>query len=195
VGRKWLTLRQSGERLPESRCVVEDKRPLCQLSSKRSEDSWQSGLLSSTVLAQITITAVVADTTRRCQTLGGTRRSVFLLVQHTMPSILRVSRCFAVQLCSYVLAGGGERDRRQSEGPKAERGRILAFTRYWFTLRLVCTNQPSFHSPRLPALPTLVQHYCTIIGQYTTPLPTSRVYVIHHTILVITISCKGQVVP
>ena len=43
-----LTLRQSGERLPESRCFVEDKRPLCQLSSKRLEDNWHSGLLSST---------------------------------------------------------------------------------------------------------------------------------------------------
>jgi len=51
VGRKWLTLRQSGERLPESRCFVEDKRPLCQLSSKRLEDNWQSGLLSSTFSA------------------------------------------------------------------------------------------------------------------------------------------------
>jgi len=35
--------------------------------------------------------------------------------------------------------------------------RILAFTRYSFTSRLLCTNQPSFHSRRLPALPTLVQ--------------------------------------
>jgi len=47
--------------------------------------------------------------------------------------------------------------------------------------------------PRPPALPTLVQHYCTMIGQYTTPLPIFRLYVIHHTILVRTISCKGQV--
>jgi len=30
VGRTWLTLRQSGERLPESRCFVENKRPPCQ---------------------------------------------------------------------------------------------------------------------------------------------------------------------
>ena len=29
--------------LPESRCFVEDKRPLCQLSSKRSEDNWHNG--------------------------------------------------------------------------------------------------------------------------------------------------------
>jgi len=70
---------------------------------------------------------------------------------------------------------------------------ILAFTRYSFT-SLLCTNQPSFPSPRPPALPTLVQYYCTMIGQYETPLPTSHVYAIHHTILVITISCKGQAV-
>jgi len=70
---------------------------------------------------------------------------------------------------------------------------LLAFTRYSFTYRLLRTNQPSFHSRRLPALPTLVQYYYTIIGQYnTTPLPTSRLYAIHHTILVITILCKGQ---
>jgi len=70
----------------------------------------------------------------------------------------------------------------------------LAFTRYSFTSRLLCTNQPSFHSPRPPALSTLVQYYCTIIGQYSTPLPTSRVHTIYHIISVITISCKGQAV-
>ena len=72
-------------------------------------------------------------------------------------------------------------------------GHSLAFTRYSFTSRLSCTNQPSFHPPRLPALPTPVQYDCTIIGQYTTPLLSYRLYAIHHTILVITISCKGQV--
>jgi len=48
-------------------------------------------------------------------------------------------------------------------------------------------------SPRPPAWPTLVQYHCTILTEYKTPLPTSRVYVIHHNILVITISCEGQV--
>jgi len=55
----------------------------------------------------------------------------------------------------------------------------------------VVHDAPVFYSPRLPALPTLVQYYCTIIGQYTTPLSTSRLYAIHHTIL-ITIWCKAQ---
>jgi len=57
----------------------------------------------------------------------------------------------------------------------------LAFTRYSFTSKLSCTNHPSFHSPRPPALPTLMQYYCTHIGRYMTPLPTSRSYAIHHT--------------
>ena len=57
---------------------------------------------------------------------------------------------------------------------------------------LLCTNQPSFHPPRPPAWPTLVQYYCMLITQYKTPLPTSRLYAMHQTILVITISCKGQ---
>ena len=61
----------------------------------------------------------------------------------------------------------------------------LAFTRDSFTSRLLCTNHPSFRSLRPPALPTLVQCYCKIIGQYKTPLPTARVYAIHHTILVL----------
>ena len=68
----------------------------------------------------------------------------------------------------------------------------LAFTKYSFTSRLLCTNQPSFYAPRPPALPTLKHHYCTMIGQYKTPLPTSRLYALPHTILAITISCKRQ---
>jgi len=38
----------TGSRTPDSRCCVEDNRPLCQLSSKRLKDNWQSDLLSST---------------------------------------------------------------------------------------------------------------------------------------------------
>jgi len=68
----------------------------------------------------------------------------------------------------------------------------LAFTRYSFTSGLLCTNQPSFYSPHPLAWPTLVQYYCTIISQYKVSLPTSRLYAIHHTILAITIFCKGQ---
>jgi len=30
-----------------------------------------------------------------------------------------------------------------------------------------------------------------MIGQYKTPLPTSHGYAIHHTLLILTISCKG----
>jgi len=69
---------------------------------------------------------------------------------------------------------------------------VLAFTRDSFASRLLCTNQPSVKSPCPPTLPTLVQYSGTIIEQYETPLPTSHLYAIHHTIWVITISCKGQ---
>ena len=61
-------------------------------------------------------------------------------------------------------------------------------------LRGCCARiQPSFHPPpRTPVLLTLVQYYCTIVGKYATPLPTSRLDTIYHRILVITVSCKGQ---
>jgi len=68
----------------------------------------------------------------------------------------------------------------------------LAFTRYCLTSSRLCTNQSSVHCSRPPALPMLLQYYCMSIGQYTTPPSTSILYAIHHTILVITISCKGQ---
>jgi len=73
--------------------------------------------------------------------------------------------------------------------------RALAFTRYSFTSRVLRTNQPSFHSRRLSALPTLVQYCCTIIRQYKAPLPTSCLHAIHYAILVRTIPCKGQTGP
>jgi len=41
----------------------------------------------------------------------------------------------------------------------------LAFTRYSFTLRLLCTNQSSFFCPLPLALPTLLQCYCMAIAQ------------------------------
>ena len=43
-------LRPTGSRTLDSRYFVEDTRPLCQLSSKRLEDNWHSGLLSSTLI-------------------------------------------------------------------------------------------------------------------------------------------------
>jgi len=56
----------------------------------------------------------------------------------------------------------------------------------------LCTSQSFFHSSGAPALPTLLQYYCTVIGQHTTSLSTSLWYATHHTILAITILCKGQ---
>jgi len=46
--------------------------------------------------------------------------------------------------------------------------------------------------PPPPAKPTLLHYYCTTSAQYTPP-PTPPVYAMHHTILVMAISCKGQV--
>jgi len=45
----------------------------------------------------------------------------------------------------------------------------LAYTRYSLTSNCFCTNKSSFHSAGPPALPTLLQFYCTTVGQYTTP--------------------------
>jgi len=70
----------------------------------------------------------------------------------------------------------------------------LAFTRYCSTLNLYCGGQSSFYCPpHLQSLP-----YCNAT---TRPLrnirssPTSPVNAIHHTILVMAISCKGQRCP
>ena len=71
----------------------------------------------------------------------------------------------------------------------------MAFTRQCFTSKLLCTNQSSFNCPLPPALPALLQYVCTSIAQYMTPPPPFPVYTIHHIILVIAISCKGQAAP
>jgi len=46
------------------------------------------------------------------------------------------------------------------------------FTRYCFTSRLICTNQPSFYCLPPPALPTRLHYYCITIAQYAIPLRT-----------------------
>ena len=107
----------------------------------------------------------------------------------------------------FTISGAGARTRRGGERRRYKYNHYahdhvviiiepircrLAFTRYSFTSKLLCKSESSFHWPSPSALPTLVQDYCTTIGQYTTPPPTSRLYAIHHTIMVIKISCKGQ---
>ena len=54
----------------------------------------------------------------------------------------------------------------------------------------VVVNHP--FTPPPAAKPTLLQYYCTPDAQYTTPIPTPRLYAIHHTLSVMAISCKGQ---
>jgi len=51
----------------------------------------------------------------------------------------------------------------------------LAFTRYSFTSKLLCTNQSSYYCPPPLALPTPLQYDCTTIAQYTPPPPPPRV--------------------
>jgi len=46
----------------------------------------------------------------------------------------------------------------------------LAFTRYAFASRLLCTNQSSFYCPPPPAFPTRLQYDCNTIAHYSTPL-------------------------
>jgi len=69
----------------------------------------------------------------------------------------------------------------------------IGLYKIFFSCEAVVHESTICSPPRPPALPTRVQYYCTIIGQYTTPPPNSRLYAMHHIILVITISFKGQV--
>ena len=57
-----------------------------------------------------------------------------------------------------------------------------------------CKNQSSLYYPRPFALPTLLQYYCATFALYNLP-PTLPVHAIHHTILVMPISCKGSAPP
>jgi len=71
----------------------------------------------------------------------------------------------------------------------------LAFTRYCFTSKLYCGSRSSFNcpAPTCNAYPIaiLLDAHCAIHA----PPPTLRAYAMHHTILVMAISCKGQTFP
>ena len=64
----------------------------------------------------------------------------------------------------------------------AIRGHSLASTRYCFTSKLYCGIYP-------PCIAILLHAHCAIYA----PPPTLPVYAVHHTILMVAISCKGQV--
>jgi len=68
----------------------------------------------------------------------------------------------------------------------------LAFTRYCFTLKLYCESLSFFCCPPQTAnaypIAILLHTHCAIY----TPPPTLPLNAIHHTILVMAISCKGQ---
>jgi len=59
-------------------------------------------------------------------------------------------------------------------------------------LRGLCAESIIRLLPPPPALRTLLHYYRTSIAQYTTSPPTPLLYVIHHTIVLTAISCKGQ---
>jgi len=92
--------------------------------------------------------------------------------------------------CPLRYVGARPRDRWCSQ--RSSSSRYLAFTRSCFTSRLHVHESVLFllHPP--PTLRTQLHYLCTTIAQYTTPLRPPLVYVIHHTILVMAILCKGQ---
>ena len=75
--------------------------------------------------------------------------------------ILPSSRAIVLQQCGRCRRVGRMKERLiRAQTTRSKEYLVeanLAYTRYSFTSRLLCTNQPSFHSPRPPALPTLVQ--------------------------------------
>jgi len=67
----------------------------------------------------------------------------------------------------------------------------LAFTRYSFTPKLSCTSQSFLYCPFHLHCPD----YCNTIARLMRniqPPPDPLVYAVHHTTLVVAISCKGQ---
>ena len=76
--------------------------------------------------------------------------------------------------------------------------RTLAFTRYCFTSKLYCGSPSSIHHPCIAPLYLQSLLYCNHIAR---PLRNIRsptdpsLYAVHHTIVVMAISCKGQIPP
>ena len=68
----------------------------------------------------------------------------------------------------------------------------LAFTRYAFTSRLLCRNQPSLYCLLPPASPTRLQYYCNTNVQYSTPFrpPICTLYTIQYCALQYRVKAK-----
>jgi len=71
----------------------------------------------------------------------------------------------------------------------------LAFAKYIFLFRVVCAR---INRPVIPPAYLHCPHWCNttarLLGNIRPP-PTSLVHAIHHPILAMTISCKGQLTP
>jgi len=78
--------------------------------------------------------------------------------------------------------------------PRLGSSRILAFTRYCFTQKLYCWSPSSCSCPpptcKAYPIAILLHDHCAIYA----PPPTSPFYAIYHTIFLMTISCKSQLV-
>ena len=101
-------------------------------------------------------------------------------VAMTTPSVGFIAMCCSPRRTPLLICAFSARDCRgywlRPSPPK------LAFTRYSFTIRLLCTNQSSMHCLPPLALPMIVHLYCTSIAQYTTPHDPPLAYAIHYTI-------------
>jgi len=92
--------------------------------------------------------------------------------------------------CAY---GGGRRTFTPSftTSLRASNQRV-SLCKILFHFKAVLSESIILLPPSPPAKPTLLQYLCTAIPQYTPPHRTLPSYAIHHTILVMAISCKGQ---
>ena len=94
---------------------------------------------------------------------GGVLSSKYILVYIPLFTQTHIHIYTSTESCIYI-----SRSIHKST-PGGARVHNLTFTRYCFTSSRLCTSQSSFHSSGPPALLTLLQYYCTAIGQYTPP--------------------------
>ena len=133
-----------------------------------TEDNWHSGLLSSTK-----------------QRLPGTA-SCPLGSFCTAQEGNRASCCIFPQVSAKLKVPLVARDARAPVSG-------LSLYKILFHFKPLLWESVILVLPPPLAKPTLLQYHCTTIAQYTPSSPTPLLYAIHHTILVMGISCKDQV--
>jgi len=201
--------RPTGSQITDSRCFVEDNRPLCQLSPTRSEDNWHSGLLSSKrrtraptcasffschqgAEGQLVKNSIEALEAKVYRLIIGThsaelhhKLTEFLKRREWIPiwdvpfSPDQVSAVEDDCVCVFFV------------GPLGGHPLVGRYKIFVQSNELSCTRQSSFYCPSIciaHILAIRLHYYCAIYDPHLTPL----VYAIHHTILAVAISCKGQ---